>query len=191
MEKLPTKEVEALPWDILLVDIIVPYKIRIEFHDDPLILKSLTIIYPATLWLEIVQYNEKQDAKIANLIEKTWLCRYPMPMIITYNRGNEFLVHELNIYIIETKYVTKSKCAIMVNPQANSILEIIHQVISNLVRTYDLKNNYLDEDDPLSEILSSTYFAVRITYHTMLKSTPGQIVLGSDMSLNTPLVADW
>ena len=42
----------------------------------------------------------------------------------------------------------------------NSILEIIHQVIKNLVRTYGLPNNYLDEDEPWSEILAATDFAV-------------------------------
>ena len=48
----------------------------------------------------------------------------------------------------------------MENPQANSILEIIHQVISNFVRTFDLQNNYLDEDDPWSGILATKYFVV-------------------------------
>ena len=37
--ELPTKEAEAIPWDRLSVDLIGPYKIRIEGRDDPLILK--------------------------------------------------------------------------------------------------------------------------------------------------------
>ena len=53
--KLPAKEAEAIPWDILLVDIIGPYKIRIEGHDDPLIQKDLNMIYLATGWFEIVK----------------------------------------------------------------------------------------------------------------------------------------
>ena len=48
----------------------------------------------------------------------------------------------------------------MENPQANSILEIINQVVANLVRTFDLQSNYLDEDYPWSDILSATAFAV-------------------------------
>ena len=86
--KLTAKEAEVIIWDIILVDIIDPYNIRREGHDDPLILKSLTVIDPATGWFEIVQYNEKQAAKIANLVEQTWLCRYPLPTIITYDQGN-------------------------------------------------------------------------------------------------------
>ena len=69
----------------------------------------------------------------------------------------------------------------------NSILEIIHQVIENLVHTFNLQNNYIDEDDPWSGILAATDFAVRSTYHITLQFTPGQIVFGRDMILNTPI----
>ena len=48
--KLPVNKAEAIPRDRLLVDIIGPYKIRRESHDYPLILTSLTMIYPATGW---------------------------------------------------------------------------------------------------------------------------------------------
>ena len=60
----------------------------------------------------------------------------------------------------------------------NSILEIIHQVIANLVRTYGLQNNDLDKDDPWSGILAATDFAVQSTYHTRLQATPGHLVFG-------------
>ena len=41
-----------------------------------------------------------------------------------------------------------AKCTTIENQQVNSILEIIHQVISNLIQTFDLQNNYIYEDDP-------------------------------------------
>ena len=40
--KLPAKEAEAIPWERLSVDLMGPYKIIIEGHDDSLIIKSLT-----------------------------------------------------------------------------------------------------------------------------------------------------
>ena len=64
---LPAKEVEAIPRDTFFVDIISPYKIRREGHEIPLIIKALTIIDPATEWFEMVQYNDKKSATIANL----------------------------------------------------------------------------------------------------------------------------
>ena len=73
----------------------------------------------------------------------------------------------------------------------NSVLERIHQVIANLIRTYDLQNNYLDEDNPWSGILSATDFAVRSMCRTTLKATPDQLVFGRDKILNTPLIMDW
>ena len=48
--KLPAKEAEAIPWDRLSVDLIGQYKMRIKGHDDPLILKALTMIDPSTGW---------------------------------------------------------------------------------------------------------------------------------------------
>ena len=72
------------------------------------------------------------------------LCRYTRPTIITYDRGNEFLGHAFKNYLIKTEYGIKDNFATTSNPQVNSILEKLHQVIVNLVRTFDLQNNYLD-----------------------------------------------
>ena len=82
------------------VDLIHPYKTIREVHDDPFIIKALSMIYPATRWFEIVRYNEKTDT-IENLGEKTWLCIYPCPEIITYVRENEFLGHPFKNDLIE------------------------------------------------------------------------------------------
>ena len=67
--------------------------------------------------------------------------------------------------------------------------EQIHQIIVNLKHMFYLRNNYLDEDDPWSGILSATYFAVQSTYQTMLQATPRQLVLEHDMILNTPFIS--
>ena len=42
--KLTAKKTEAIPCYRLLVDIIGPYTVRREGHDDPIILKALTMI---------------------------------------------------------------------------------------------------------------------------------------------------
>ena len=79
----------------------------------------------------------------------------------------------------------------MENPQEDLILEIIHQFIANLVHTFDIKNNYLDEDDPWSGVTAATAFATQIMYDTTLQAMAGQLVFGCDMILNIPFVADW
>eukprot|EP00957_Ditylum_brightwellii_P108798 8299385-Ditylum_brightwellii.AAC.1 len=42
------------------------------------------------------------------------------------------------------------------------------------------------EDDPWGEVLASIAWAIRITYHTMLGATPGQLVYGHDMLHDVP-----
>ena len=79
----------------------------------------------------------------------------------------------------------------MRNPRANAIVERIHQVIGNIIPTFELENNYLDEENPWKGILSATAFAVRFTFHTTLQSTPGQLVFGRDMIFNIQHIANW
>ena len=98
--KLPNKEAEASPWDRISIDLISPYKIRRGGHENPFIIKALTVLDPEAGWFEILQYNYIQAAKIANLVYQTWLCRYPCPIIITYDHGNEFLSHTFKNDII-------------------------------------------------------------------------------------------
>ena len=54
-----------------------------------------------TGWFEITKCNDKRDISIANLVETTWLSRYPRPIEITYDQGSEFIVHEFIKSLIE------------------------------------------------------------------------------------------
>ena len=85
---------------MLLIDIIGQYKLIIGVKDDPIILKYLFIIYPTPGWSKIVQYNDKQSDAISNLVDQAWMCIYPTPTTITYNRGNESLSHAFKHYLI-------------------------------------------------------------------------------------------
>ena len=60
------------------------------------------MIDPETGWFIIIQCNDKQAAKIVNLVEQTWLWRYHCPIIITYNYRNEFLGYAFKNDQIET-----------------------------------------------------------------------------------------
>ena len=82
-----------------------------EGQDEPLILKYLAVIYPTTGWFKIVQYNDKQEDKISNLVEQAWLCRYSRPTIIIHNSGNEFLGRAFRKYLIKNEYGITPRCA--------------------------------------------------------------------------------
>lgn len=186
---VPIKEAETIPWDKLCVDLIGPYKIRRKGKKD-LICKAVTMIDPATGWFEIHEYDDKQSITVANIVEQEWFCRYPWPTQITFDRGSEFIGEDFQT-MIRDSYGIKKKPITVRNPQANSVLERIHQVIANMVRTFELENNYLDEDDPWKGIFSAVAFAVRSTFHTTLRKSPGQLVFGRDMIFNVQHQADW
>jgi len=148
------------------------------------------MIDPATGWFEVHQFNDKRSITVANIVEQQWFCRYPWPTQITFDRGSEFIGHDFQD-MIKNDYGIKAKPITTRNPQANAIVERIHQVIANIVRTFELQDNYLDEEEPWQGILAATAFAVRSTYHTTLQKTPGQLVFGRDMIFNLKHTANW
>ena len=70
-------------------------------------------------------------------------------------------------------------------------MEQIHQVIGNIIRTFEIETNYLNEVNLFKGVLAAAAFAVRSTYHTTLKKTPGQLVFGCDMIFNIQHVTNW
>jgi len=191
---LPPKTAEAIPWDKLCVDLIGPYTIRRpkkqQKDDNNLICRCVTMIDPATGWFEIHEYEDKRSISVAEIVEQQWLMRYPWPTQITFDRGSEFIGQEFQ-HMIKHDYGIKDKPITVRNPQANAIVERVHQVIGNIIRTFELENNYLDEDNPWRGVLSATAFAVRSTFHTTLHKSPGQLVFGRDMILNIKHTANW
>ena len=99
--KLPAKLAEEITWNKICVDIIVPYFIRREGKKENLHLKSVTTIDPITGWFEIAQYKDKRAISTANLVETTWLSRYPRLIEIMYDQGNEFIGHKFRKSLIE------------------------------------------------------------------------------------------
>ena len=148
------------------------------------------MIDPATGWFEICQYDDKRSITVANIVEQEWLSRYPWPTMITFDKGSEFIGHDFQ-NMIKNDYGIKPKPITTCNPQANAMIERVHQTIGNIIRTFELQENYLDEEDPWKCILSATAFAVRATYHTTLQKSPGQLVFGRDMIFNIKHQANW
>jgi hypothetical protein len=95
---------------------------------------------------------------------------------------------------IKTKvdYGIKSKIITTRNPQANAIVERMHQTIGNMIRTFELYDNGgTDDDDPRSGILAAVMAEVQSTYSTTTQATPMQLVFGRNAIINTKFLADW
>jgi hypothetical protein len=188
--KLPVKDAEVDPWDVLCVDLIGPYKItrkHLPKGKRELVLHCLTMIDPATGWFEIVPIADKTSMEVANEAELAWFTRYPWPTTIIFDRGSEFMGEFARMCLED--YGLKRKPITTRNPQANAIVERVHQTVGNMIRTLQVQNS--DEPDPWRGVLAAVGFAVRSTYHTTLRATPAQLVFGRDSILNIRHEADW
>ena len=178
---LPPKVAEDTPWERLCVDLIGPWTKSLGSGKE-ITLRALTMIDPATGWFEVVSYDDKRSMTIAELTEMQWLSRYPWPQLVTYDRGSEFIGEAFQTMIVDD-YGIKCKPITKRNPQANAICERIHQVLTNMLRTYVEPDEGTYVEDPWSGMLNAAAFAIRSTYHTTLGKTPGQLVYGRDMIL--------
>jgi len=166
---LPLKNVdtEVQPWRRLCVDCIGPYKIK-RHNKTPLEFQAVTMIDPATSWFEMRRLKTKKADEVANMVEQTWLTRYPMPEEITFDGGPEFKAEFKKL--IEDEYHIKARPSSVRNPQSNAIIERIHGTIGNMMRTIDMTNITDEEDDPFAGVVSAVCWAVRSTFHTTLKA---------------------
>jgi hypothetical protein len=177
----------------------------------------VTMIDPATSWFEIVElpvtefnsvtpmgkkghkgtnthnkpkeaYFDKSSAQVGSLVNKIWFSRYPRCQVIIYDNGSEF---KLNFETLCDSYGIKRKPTSIKNPQANAILERMHQVIMTMLRTAELDMADTVVPSDIADFLTDAAWAVRSTYHTVLKASPGAAIFGRDMLFDIPFLADW
>jgi hypothetical protein len=108
---LPPKTVHTIPWECLCVDLISPYTLKGK-DDSQIDFMTLTMIDPTSSWFEIAELPvveqlrrqkvngkellvadeivDKTSERIAKLVNKTWLCRYPWCCYLIYDNGSEF-----------------------------------------------------------------------------------------------------
>jgi hypothetical protein len=77
------------------------------------------------------------------------------------------------------------------NPQANAILERIHAVLGNILRTSELDMAKTVKASDIDVFLSDATWAIHSTYHAVLKASSGAAIFGQDMLFDIPFIADW
>jgi hypothetical protein len=185
--KLPEKQAEdAKPWKRVDLDMIGPYDVQAV--NGKFTLRALTMIDPATGWFEVKDVPDYTANSTQAAFDEVWLSRYPRPEIIGFDGGSEFK----NVFDeMRKNYGMKKRITTAYNPQANGIIERVHLVLGDALRTFELQEKEMDINDPWSSFLASAAFAIRSTYHTTLKATPGQLVFGRDMLLPIKFKANW
>ena len=130
-----------------------------------------------------VSINENEILKTLNLtIQKG-------AQEIVYDRGSEFMA-EFATIISDDYGITKRPITVR-NPQANSMIERIHQTLGNIIQTLELYEDVEATQETWDGVLSAAMFALRATMHTTMQATPMQLVFGRDAILNIQFEADW
>ena len=126
-------------------------------------LRALTMIDPATGWFEVKDVASPSAEACMAAMDDTWLSRYPRPQYIGYDNGSEYK----NVFNeMRQNYGMTAKPSTAYNPQSNGIVERVHQVLNDALRTFELEQKELDEVDPWSPFLAAAAYAIRSTYHS-------------------------
>ena len=74
---------------------------------------------------------------------------------------------------------------------SNAVLKQIHQVLGNLVQTFNISQTYIDKNDPWTVILDAAAFAIFSTTNSQKGYSPGKLIFGRDMILLIKHRVDW
>jgi hypothetical protein len=133
-------------------------------------------------------YFDKSSSTVGSLVNRCWFCRYSRCRNIVYDNGSEFKLH---FETLCDSYGLKHKPTSIKNPQANAILERVHQVLMAMVRTAELDMADTVEPSDVADFLTNAAWAICSSYHTVLKASPGAAIFGRDMLFDIPFLADW
>ncbi|GFH49197.1 hypothetical protein CTEN210_05673 [Chaetoceros tenuissimus] len=186
---LPPRNVTMQPWHTVAVDLIGPWKMKIQGVDVEF--RALTIVDNDTNLLKAVLIENTRAQHIADLFENTWLSRYPRPVKCIHDKGTEFTGSEFQ-QMLQRFHIRPSQITTK-NPQGNSICERIHQTMLNQIRSLIRQNppNDINQANHVIDILlANTVYALRTSLHSSLNASPGALAFQRDMILNIPFIAD-
>ena len=106
------------------------------------------MIDPVTNWFEIGKIDTPSSEECQRIFDSTWLAQYPRPQEIGFDNGGEFksvfseLTENMNL---------KKKPTTDYNPQSPAIIERVHQILGNQLRTFELEEYELTKEEKTFE----------------------------------------
>ena len=88
-------------------------------------------------------------------------------------------------------YRIKRKPSTIRNPQAISILERIHQIVTDMMRPRSLDMQETCTAEMIDNCIANYAWDNCSAQYTALGSTPGAAIFGRDMLFDIPYLADW
>ena len=132
---LPEKAGEIIKWGRVNVDMWGP-KTEHNKNGWDYQIHGMTMVDPVTVWFKLEQLFDNPTAfRCQQILDTTWLAQYLRLREIGFDNGGEFkglfaqLCRNMGL---------KEKKSLRWNPQANAILERIHQVLQDCLTTFEL-----------------------------------------------------
>jgi len=99
----------------------------------------------------------KSSDRIAQLVDKIWLYRYPRCRYLIYDNGSEFKLHFETLCgsCIQRKPTT------IKNPKANAICERVHQILGTMICTSEIDMANSVEPAYIDTSIDNTAWAFR------------------------------
>jgi hypothetical protein len=103
------------------------------------------------------------------------------------------MVMNLKLFLKEMcdTFCIKCRPTTYYNPQGNIIIERVHQIMGNVLRSFELEERDLDPNNPWDDFFQACSGGIRSTYHTTSQASPGQLVFGRDMIHDVLFQANW
>jgi len=185
---LPEGAGEHTKWARVNVDLWGPKPVvnkngtRFELH-------LMAMVDPVTGWFEMGHlYGTPTAQRCQEILDNTWLARYPRPKGIGFGNGGEF---KGEFSALCGRMGMKKKPSLSWNPQSNAILERIHQILGDCLRTFGMGGMGIDpgDGDPSQQCLTEAAYAIRCGYHATHGCSPAELVFGRNMFLpvTTPI----
>ena len=188
---VPPKQIKHLsPWEEVSVDMIGPWKIEINKFEYQF--RALTCVDSIIGLSEVIPLDNAISLAVAQAFEDNWLSHYPCPLRCLHDNGNEFLGPAFSLIIERNKI--KSVQTIVKNPQANAIVEHMHQSICTMIAISLCENPPLKYEEVSTLVFRkcmAAQYLIRSTINMTLKHTPGGLAFGRDILLPVPSQIDW
>ena len=127
----PANNTNTEPWQVIQANLFGPWSFT-NVTGKLCTIKALSIIDTATRWIKLIPYDDKRSESIALLFDRKWLCRYPRPFAVIFDNGTEFSTKFTKLL---ESYSILARPSTVKNPQTNSIVERVHQVIGDGIGT--------------------------------------------------------
>jgi Integrase zinc binding domain len=183
---LPETDLLCNPWEVIQIDLFGPWTFQ-DVSQNTHRIQGLSIIDVATCWVELCPYSSKKSEDIALLVDQHWFCCYPRPRIAIFDNGSEFFFEFLESL---RSYGVTPKPTTVKNPQTNAFVERVHQVIGDAICSMELHTKHCN-DVTIHAVLQNVAYGLRATYHSSIAASPGQLVVGRDMVINSIYLVNW